>query len=139
MRIMPPQPEKFLWQRTHVRANCHTAQAGVRILNTMLHTRTCSSHPTLLTTEEAHALLEDLSGWALSTTGGSIIRTFNLADYYQTLALVNAIAYIAHQQNHHPELLVSYNKVVVTYNTHDVGGLSINDFICAARINTLIS
>ncbi len=65
-----------------------------------------------------------------------VIRfTYTFKNYYQTMAFVNVIAQIAHQQDHHPDLLVSYNRCTVTYSTHSVSGLSINDFICAAKIN----
>lgn len=105
----------------------------------MLSTRTCVTHPTLLTAEEIHTLLDELSGWNLAINNQSIYRNDTFADFHQVMAFVNAVAYIAHQQNHHPELSVSYNRVTITYNTHDVGGLSINDFICAARVSALIA
>ena len=65
----------------------------------------------------------------------SISHTFHFKNYYQTIAFVNILAQIAHQQDHHPELEVSYNRCTVTYSTHSVAGLSLNDFICAAKIN----
>ena len=68
----------------------------------------------------------------------SISHTYSFKNYYQTMAFVNVIAQIAHQQDHHPDLLVSYNRCTVTYSTHDVGGLSIKDFICAAKINNTL-
>lgn len=73
--------------------------------------------------------------WQLNTEEQSISHTYSFDNYYQTMAFVNVIALIAHQQDHHPDLLVSYNRCTVTYSTHSVGGLSINDFICAAKIN----
>jgi 4a-hydroxytetrahydrobiopterin dehydratase len=73
--------------------------------------------------------------WQLNKEEQTICYTYNFNNFYQTMAFVNVIAQIAHQQDHHPELLVSYNRCTVTYSTHSVGGLSINDFICAAKIN----
>lgn len=69
----------------------------------------------------------------LAEAGMAITRTFRFADYYRTLAFVNALAWIAHREDHHPDLGVHYDRVVVRYSTHDVGGLSENDFICAAK------
>ncbi len=73
--------------------------------------------------------------WQLDTDEQTISHTFSFNDYCQTIASVNVIAQIAHQQEHHPDLLVSYNRCTVTYSTHSVSGLSIKDFICAAKIN----
>ena len=55
------------------------------------------------------------------------------------MAFVNALAYMAHREDHHPDLGVHYNRCVVRYSTHDVGGLSENDFICAAKAEELSS
>ncbi|MBB5674062.1 4a-hydroxytetrahydrobiopterin dehydratase [Xanthomonas sp. NCPPB 2865] len=78
-------------------------------------------------------LLPQVPGWELAELGTAITRTFRFADYYRTLAFVNALAWIAHREEHHPDLGVHYDRVVVRYSTHDVGGLSENDFICAAK------
>ena len=88
-----------------------------------------------LTQNEAENHLKDLdSNWSLSDNN-SISREFKFKNYYETIAFVNLAATVAHQQDHHPDLLISYNRCTVTYSTHIVGGLSINDFICAAKIN----
>ena len=87
--------------------------------------------------EDAASLLAALPGWALIEGGAAIQRTFRFKDYYQTLAFVNALAYVAHAEDHHPDLGVYYDHVVVRYSTHDVGGLSDNDFICAAKAEQL--
>ena len=58
-------------------------------------------------------------------------------DYYATMAFVNALAWIAHREDHHPDLAVHYDRAVVRFSTHDVGGLSENDFICAAKTSAL--
>ena len=68
----------------------------------------------------------------------AIERDFKFKDYYQTMAFVNAVAYIAHHDDHHPDLQVGYNHCKVNYTTHAVNGLSINDFICAAKIDMLV-
>jgi 4a-hydroxytetrahydrobiopterin dehydratase len=89
--------------------------------------------------EQAAKLLEQLhADWTLSGDNQSISRTFRFKNYYQTLAFVNALAWIAHGEDHHPDLEVGYNRCLVRYSTHAVGGLSENDFICAARIDALL-
>jgi len=78
-----------------------------------------------------------LPGWELVEDGQAIRKTFLFDDYYRTMAFVNALAYTAHFEDHHPDLSVHYNRCVVRYSTHDVGGLSNNDFICAAKAQIL--
>lgn len=82
-------------------------------------------------------LLPQVPGWELAEAGQALVRTFRFKDYYATMAFVNALAWIAHQQDHHPDLGVHYDRAVVRYSTHDVGGLSENDFICAAKTSAL--
>ncbi|MGB7934957.1 MAG: 4a-hydroxytetrahydrobiopterin dehydratase [Gammaproteobacteria bacterium] len=89
--------------------------------------------------EQAGRLLEQLhADWTLAGDNTSISRTFRFKNYYQTLAFVNALAWIAHGEDHHPDLEIGYNRCLVRYSTHAVGGLSENDFICAARIDALL-
>jgi len=89
--------------------------------------------------EQAGRLLEQLhADWMLASDNKSISRTFGFRNYYQTLAFVNALAWIAHGEDHHPDLEVGYNRCLVRYSTHAVDGLSENDFICAARIDALL-
>lgn len=85
----------------------------------------------------ADALLDALPGWTLVDDGSVIEKTFRFPDYYRSIAFVNALAFVAHREDHHPDLSVHYNRVVVRYSTHDVGGLSENDFICAAKAEAL--
>src|SRR5690606_37807194 len=68
----------------------------------------------------------------------ALVRTFRFGDYHHTMAFVNALAWIAHSQDHHPGLGVHYDRCVVRFHTHDVGGLSENDFICAAKAAALL-
>lgn len=68
----------------------------------------------------------------------SISREFKFANFYETMAFVNLVAYLAHREDHHPDLQVGYNRCVVRYSTHSVGGLSVNDFICAAKIDAAV-
>lgn len=78
-----------------------------------------------------------LPGWALIS--GEIVREFRFANYYESIAFVNALAFIANAQDHHPELSVHYNRVQVRFSTHDVAGISLNDMICAAKVSALIA
>ncbi len=85
--------------------------------------------------------LTTLPGWSFSD--GKVLKTFTFKNYFETMAFVNVIAAIAHSTDHHPDLSVHYSRVVVSFNTHDVeqgkGGISINDFICAARIESFLA
>jgi 4a-hydroxytetrahydrobiopterin dehydratase len=84
----------------------------------------------------AEKLLLSLPGWNLGD--GEISRRFEFKNFYQTMAFVNAVAWVAHGENHHPDLEVSYRICRVRYTTHAVGGLSENDFICAAKVTALL-
>jgi 4a-hydroxytetrahydrobiopterin dehydratase len=75
-------------------------------------------------------------GWSL--VDGAIQRHYDFADFHRTMAFVNALAWVAHVEDHHPDLRVSYNRCTVRFNTHSVRGISINDFICAARVDGLV-
>jgi len=90
-----------------------------------------------LDADAVRARLAALPGWELIEDGAAIGRTFRFDDYHRTMAFVNALAFVAHREDHHPDLGVHYNRAVVRYSTHDVGGLSENDFICAAKASAL--
>ena len=87
--------------------------------------------------DEARAMLAQLSDWELDESGKEIARSFKFKNYYHTMAFVNALAWVAHSEDHHPDLQVGYNRVHVRFSTHSIGGLSENDFICAAKIDAL--
>jgi 4a-hydroxytetrahydrobiopterin dehydratase len=78
-----------------------------------------------------------LTSWQAAADGKSIARTFTFANFHETLGFVNAIGWMANRQDHHPDLEVGYNRCVVHWSTHDVGGLSMNDFICAAKVEVI--
>ena len=90
-----------------------------------------------LNNEQAQSWLASIPGWSLDKGGKAIYRAFSFKDFYQTMAFVNALAWIAHREDHHPNLEVGYNRCVVCYSTHAIGGLSENDYICAAAINQM--
>ena len=85
--------------------------------------------------------LAQLPGWTLTGDGADIAieKTFHFANYFETIAFVNALAFIAHRQDHHPDLSVHYNRCGVRFSTHDVGGLSTTDFDCAAQCDALLA
>jgi len=85
--------------------------------------------------EEARAMLKSLKGWIIENN--TLVKLYPFTNYYQTMAFVNALAWISHREDHHPDLQVAYNKCRVEYTTHAVGGLSENDFICAAKLDAL--
>lgn len=87
------------------------------------------------TPEQARAMLAQLKGWILE--GDRLVKLYPFKNYYQTMAFVNALAWISHREDHHPDLLVGYNQCRVEYTTHAIGGLSENDFICAAKCDAL--
>ena len=90
-----------------------------------------------LSDDEIANYLRQIDGWQLRDK--QISKTFAFKNYYQTMAFVNAAAWVSHREDHHPDMLVGYNQCVVTYMTHAIGGLSENDFICAAKIDRLFS
>jgi len=99
----------------------------------------CRHLETALSDQEIAEHLGALDGWARQE--GKIVKTFAFRDYYETLAFVNAIAYVIHAEDHHPELIVTYNRCTVKFDTHSVnggrGGISENDFICAAKVDAV--
>jgi 4a-hydroxytetrahydrobiopterin dehydratase len=83
--------------------------------------------------------LAQLNGW--SHVGNEIKKTFAFKNYHETMAFVNASAWVSHREDHHPDMSVHYNRCVVAYSTHDAafgkGGITLNDFICAAKLDAL--
>ena len=98
----------------------------------------CEGGTAPLTTAAAEAQRARLAaGWQLSPDGKNLKREFKFVDFYRTMSFVNAIAHIANLDDHHPDLEVGYNYCRVRYSTHSIGGLSENDFICAAKIDLI--
>lgn len=88
--------------------------------------------------DEINKFLTQLKNWQVSDDGKYISKRFAFKGFYKTIAFVNAIAWIANQENHHPDLQIGYDYCLVKYTTHAIAGLSKNDFICAAKIDTLM-
>jgi 4a-hydroxytetrahydrobiopterin dehydratase len=90
-----------------------------------------------LSAAQIEAALRGLPQWQLAN--GAIEKTYHFANYFETMAFVNAVAMVAHTQDHHPDLSVHYNRCVVRLNTHDVGGISDTDMDCARRFDALLT
>lgn len=93
-----------------------------------------------LTATQIVTKLAQLEGWNLRGEGPNVAieKTYQFANYYETIAFVNALAFVSHVSDHHPELTVRYNSCVVRFNTHDVHGISDTDFQCATAADTLL-
>lgn len=109
---------------------------GAMIDLTSKHCQPCEAGTPPLEQTACALYLAKLPGWELADD--AISRTFEFRNYYQTMAFANAVAWLAHSENHHPDLTVSYRFCTVRYTTHAIGGLSENDFICAAKVTALL-
>jgi|SRR5688500_16346436 4a-hydroxytetrahydrobiopterin dehydratase len=95
----------------------------------------CEGGVAPLTQDQTRQMLRGLQGWGVDS--GRLAKAYSFQNYYQTMAFVNALAWVSHREDHHPDLLVTYNSCRVEYVTHAIGGLSENDFICAAKCDAL--
>lgn len=102
------------------------------------HCESCHVGMPLLSADQITEQLKKLPNWMVDQDKKCIQKTYEFKGYYQVMAFVNAIAWMAHQEKHHPDLMVSYNKVIVQYQTHEAGGITKNDMICAKRVEALI-
>lgn len=97
----------------------------------------CEGGIPALKADEIKNYLKQIKEWQVSSDDKLIQKRFEFKNFYKTMAFVNAIAWIANQENHHPDMEVGYNYCVVKYTTHAVDGLTKNDFICAAKVDHL--
>lgn len=99
----------------------------------------CEGGTPPLEADAARELLAQVhDDWQISDDGKVIHRAFKFKNFYHTIAFVNAVAWIANREDHHPDLEVGYNRCLVQFSTHAIGGLSRNDFICAAKVDALL-
>jgi len=108
-------------------------------MSTDLASKSCRANEgkaAALNDQQIAGFLAQIPGWERADK--AITRQFNFKNYCETMAFVNATAWISHREDHHPDLAVGYNQCRVTYSTHSVGGLSENDFICAAKIEAIM-
>lgn len=99
----------------------------------------CEGGAEPLNEKETALMMTQVTEWNLDESGKEINKLFKFGNYYETIAFVNSVAWISHREDHHPDLSVSYNKCEVRYSTHAIGGLSTNDFICAAKVDELLA
>ena len=92
---------------------------------------------TALSSADIQNYLGEMNGW--EKVGKEIRKTFGFKNYHETMAFVNASAWVSHHEDHHPDMSVHYNKCVVAYSTHDADGITLNDFICAAKLDALLA
>lgn len=97
----------------------------------------CEGGIPALSQEEVNQFLPQINGWKVSSDGKCIYQEFKFKGFYKTMAFANAIAWIANQENHHPDMEIGFNYCNVKWTTHAVDGLTKNDFICAAKIDAL--
>jgi len=97
------------------------------------HCRPIHGRP--LGADEIAVHLPLVPGWAV--VDGMLERRFEFADFHRTMAFVNAVAWVAHREDHHPDLIVGYDRCTLRFRTHSAGGITINDFICAAKVDAL--
>jgi 4a-hydroxytetrahydrobiopterin dehydratase len=95
----------------------------------------CEGGTAPLTLAQIQPMLKGLQGWSIEA--GMLTKTFRFKNYYETMAFVNAAAWISHREDHHPDMLIGYSQCKVSYVTHSIEGLSANDFICAAKLDAL--
>jgi len=106
---------------------------------TSRHCSPCKKGDPALTPAQAREMMDALhADWTLDADSTSVTRQCKFGNYYETIAFVNALAWVAHREDHHPDLEVGYNRCVIHFSTHSIGGLSNNDFICAAKIDALL-
>lgn len=97
----------------------------------------CESGQEPMSKDNAQSYIHQLTDWQLDDNGTTISKSFQFKGFYKTMAFVNAVAWIANNEGHHPDLEVGYNYCKIHFSTHAIGGLSENDFICAAKVDAL--
>jgi 4a-hydroxytetrahydrobiopterin dehydratase len=85
------------------------------------------------------ALLPIVHGWKLSEQGDALVKDYRFENFHHTLGFINAVGFMANHEDHHPDIEAGYGHCKLRWSTHDVGGLSLNDFICAARVDALLA
>ena len=144
VRAEPVEAARYIETlQLQLRACPGTSEAGGErawvLTMTTLASKHCSpgGQATALSEADIKDNLGALNGWI--HIGNEIRKSFAFKNYYETMAFVNASAWVSHREDHHPDMSVHYNKCVVAYSTHDAGGITLNDFICAAKLDALLS
>lgn len=103
------------------------------------HCQPLKGQKNALGSEKVTELLHRLPGWQLTENKLAIIKDFKFPDFRHTLGFINAVGFMANHEDHHPDIEAGYGHCQLLWSTHDVGGLSLNDFICAARVEGLLA
>ncbi len=101
------------------------------------HCEACEGIGEALTASQAEKLTTQVKGWDVIEDATKLYKSYKFNNFYETMAFVNAIAWIANSENHHPDLEIGYNYCHITFTTHALKGLTHNDFICAAKVDKL--
>ena len=104
---------------------------------TQKHCKPCEGGVPKLTADEIRPFLAKIPKWKLNESNTTITRSFSFKDFHETMGFVNKVADISNHENHHPDMKVGYDYCVIEYSTHAIGGLSENDFICAAKVDEI--
>lgn len=104
-------------------------------MSSAIHQNRCALSATQIVTQLSQLNGDQALGWR--PIDAALEKSFKFKNFYETVAFVNAVAFIANTENHHPDLAVSYGQCTVRFNTHDVGGISVSDFFCAAKVDAL--
>lgn len=102
------------------------------------HCKPCEGGVSPHDADRVKEMLREVEGWEVNDDHTAIRKTFKFDNFHWTMAFVNAVAWFSHQEDHHPDLEVGYNRCTIHYSTHAIGGLSDNDFICAAKADALV-
>lgn len=104
------------------------------------HCESCEGKSDALDNDVVKRLMSQVEDrWALRSDGKALCAEFRFKNYYQTMAFLNAVAFIANRENHHPDICFGYNRVQMTWQTHAVDGITHNDLICAAKVDRLLT
>lgn len=106
-------------------------------MSTQIHNNRKALNATEIVTQLSKLNAKQTLGWRL--IDGALEKTYTFQNFYETVGFVNALAFIANAQDHHPELAVSFSKCTVRFNTHDVNGISVSDFFCASKVDALLA
>lgn len=106
-------------------------------MNTSIHHNRRALGATEVVTQLSKLNGDQALGWRL--IDGALEKTFEFKNFHATIGFVNAVAFIANAEDHHPDLAVSYSRCTVRFNTHDVNGISVSDFFCASKVDALLA
>ena len=106
-------------------------------MSNSIHQNRRSLSATEIVTQLSKLNGEHPAGWRL--IDGALEKTYTFDNYHETIGFVNALAFVANAEDHHPDLTVSYSKCTVRFNTHDVNGISVSDFFCASKVDALLA